>query len=103
MLKIALGTLCAKELNIYVNIATLQNAPVQIALQSIILFRNHDCGSDEDDNLALACRRCNERRYNFTTGVDPQTQQRVFLFNPHREKEKSCNQKFLPREFSPCC
>lgn len=22
-------------------------------------------GSDESDNLALACRRCNERRYNF--------------------------------------
>lgn len=30
-------------------------------------------GSDELDNLALACRRCNERRYNFTTGIDPQT------------------------------
>ena len=27
-------------------------------------------GSDELDNLALACRRCNERRYNFTTGID---------------------------------
>ncbi len=27
-------------------------------------------GSDELDNLALACRRCNERRYNFTTFGD---------------------------------
>ena len=27
-------------------------------------------GSDQLDNLALACRRCNERRYNFTTGID---------------------------------
>ena len=28
-------------------------------------------GSDELDNLALACRRCNERRYNFVAGIDP--------------------------------
>ncbi|MEB3148201.1 MAG: HNH endonuclease signature motif containing protein, partial [Sphaerospermopsis sp.] len=26
-------------------------------------------GTDSPDNLALACRRCNERRYNFTTGI----------------------------------
>ncbi|MFM6004331.1 MAG: HNH endonuclease [Sphaerospermopsis kisseleviana] len=30
-------------------------------------------GTDSPDNLALACRRCNERRYNFTTGIDPDT------------------------------
>ncbi|MHC5729148.1 MAG: HNH endonuclease [Nostoc sp.] len=42
-------------------------------------------GSDEDDNLALACRRCNERHYNFTTGVDAQTQQEVVLFNPRHQ------------------
>lgn len=39
-------------------------------------------GSDEPENLALACRRCNERRYNFTTGVDPETGAEVGLFNP---------------------
>jgi hypothetical protein len=39
-------------------------------------------GSDEFDNLALACRRCNERRYNFTTGIDPQTAKEVAIFNP---------------------
>jgi hypothetical protein len=33
-------------------------------------------------NLCLACRRCNERHYNFTTGIDPQTQQETSLFNP---------------------
>ncbi len=27
-------------------------------------------GSDEISNLALACRRCNERRYNFVAGID---------------------------------
>ncbi|MEH1768194.1 MAG: HNH endonuclease signature motif containing protein [Nostoc sp.] len=42
-------------------------------------------GSDADDNLALACRRCNERRYNFTSGVDVQTQQEVALFNPRQQ------------------
>lgn len=43
-------------------------------------------GSDELDNLALACRRCNERRYNFTTGIDPQTETEVALFNPRQQQ-----------------
>lgn len=34
------------------------------------------------DNLILACHRCNMRRYNFTTGIDPQTGSVVLLFNP---------------------
>jgi 5-methylcytosine-specific restriction endonuclease McrA len=42
-------------------------------------------GSDDTDNLALACRRCNERRYNFTEALDPQTQQIVLLFNPRKQ------------------
>ncbi len=43
-------------------------------------------GSDELKNLALACRRCNERRYNFTVGIDSQTQQEVPLFNPRQQQ-----------------
>ncbi|NER97868.1 MAG: HNH endonuclease [Symploca sp. SIO1B1] len=43
-------------------------------------------GSDELYNLALACRRCNERRYNFTMGIDPQTQEEVPLFNPRQQQ-----------------
>ena len=43
-------------------------------------------GSDDMDNLALACRRCNERHYNFTVGIDPETQQEVALFNPRLQK-----------------
>ena len=39
-------------------------------------------GTDEPHNLALACRRCNERRYNFTTGRDPATHQEIALFHP---------------------
>ena len=43
-------------------------------------------GSDHPDNLALACRRCNERRYNFTTGNDPQTGEEVRIFNPRWQR-----------------
>ncbi len=42
-------------------------------------------GSDALDNLALACRRCNERRYNFVAGVDPETQEIVPIFNPRQQ------------------
>jgi hypothetical protein len=42
-------------------------------------------GGDTVDNVALACRRCNERRYTFTTGRDPVTRQEVALFHPVRE------------------
>ncbi len=43
-------------------------------------------GSDDISNLALACRRCNERRYNFVAGVDPETQEIAPLFNPRCQK-----------------
>jgi hypothetical protein len=43
-------------------------------------------GSDNIDNLALACRRCNERRYNFVAGIDPNTQEVVPIFNPRGQK-----------------
>jgi 5-methylcytosine-specific restriction endonuclease McrA len=45
-------------------------------------------GSDDLENLALACRRCNERRYNFVASVDPETQVIVPLFNPRQQKWK---------------
>jgi HNH endonuclease len=41
-------------------------------------------GLDDEENLALACHRCNERHYNFTTGIDPETKQSVPLFNPRQ-------------------
>jgi hypothetical protein len=43
-------------------------------------------GSDDIENLALACRRCNERRYNFVAGIDPETQEIAPLFNPRIQK-----------------
>jgi HNH endonuclease len=42
-------------------------------------------GGDEEDNLALACHRCNGRRYNFTTATDSQTESLVPLFNPRQD------------------
>jgi hypothetical protein len=39
-------------------------------------------GSDDADNLALACRNCNERRGNRFEGRDPETAEVVPLFNP---------------------
>jgi hypothetical protein len=41
-------------------------------------------GDDTEQNLALACHRCNGRRYNFTDGIDPETQITFPLFNPRQ-------------------
>ncbi len=43
-------------------------------------------GSDDPENLAYACRRCNERRYNFIASFDPETQAIVPLFNPRQQQ-----------------
>ena len=43
-------------------------------------------GTDEVDNLALACSRCNSRRYNFMTGIDPEMEMEVTLFNPRQQQ-----------------
>ncbi|MSQ48088.1 MAG: HNH endonuclease [Deltaproteobacteria bacterium] len=42
-------------------------------------------GSDDGDNLAFACRNCNERRGNRSEGRGPDTAQVVPLFNPRQE------------------
>jgi 5-methylcytosine-specific restriction endonuclease McrA len=39
-------------------------------------------GSDEFENLALACSRCNQHRYNFISGRDLETATITPLFNP---------------------
>lgn len=43
-------------------------------------------GSDEPDNLALACSRCNQRRYNFIVGQDTETSSILPLFNPRQQQ-----------------
>jgi HNH endonuclease len=47
-------------------------------------------GLDEFENLALACSRCNQRRYNSVTGRDIETATIAPLFNP-REHDWSEN------------
>jgi hypothetical protein len=39
-------------------------------------------GSDDEDNLWLACPRCNNYKNQQTHAVDPVTRRRVALFNP---------------------
>ncbi len=41
-------------------------------------------GTDESDNLALACFYCNRRKSNETTATDPKNNKRVFLFHPRQ-------------------
>lgn len=46
-------------------------------------------GSDAADNLALACRNCNERRGNRVEAQDPDTGEMIPVFNPRREQWSS--------------
>ena len=46
-----------------------------------IVARQHG-GSDDYENLAWACHRCNERKGTNLSGVDPDTGQVVRLFHP---------------------
>jgi hypothetical protein len=42
-------------------------------------------GSDNTDNLALACRACNLRKSNILMAVDPETQEMAPLFHPRTQ------------------
>jgi hypothetical protein len=50
-----------------------------------IVAKQHG-GSDELDNLALACHRCNLRKGPNLTGIDPLSGAVVALFHPRRER-----------------
>jgi hypothetical protein len=43
-------------------------------------------GSDDLENLALACSRCNQRRYNFIVGRDRETLSILPLFHPRQHQ-----------------
>jgi hypothetical protein len=43
-------------------------------------------GTDDEDNLWLACRLCNNFKGVQTDGIDPATRQRVRLFDPRRQR-----------------
>jgi 5-methylcytosine-specific restriction endonuclease McrA len=43
-------------------------------------------GSDEEDNLWLACSYCNDFKNDQTKALDPATKEIVPLFNPRRQR-----------------
>ena len=50
-----------------------------------IVAKQHG-GSDDSENLALACHRCNLRKGPNLTGIDPQTGKVTRLFHPRRDR-----------------
>lgn len=42
-------------------------------------------GSNDDDNLALACFHCNRHKSNRLIAIDPDTRRETDLFNPRRD------------------
>jgi HNH endonuclease len=50
-----------------------------------IIAKQHG-GSDDSDNLALACHRCNLRKGPNLTGIDPEMGQVTRLFHPRRDR-----------------
>lgn len=44
-----------------------------------------ESGSNELDNLALACSGCNMYKHDFITEIDPATGEEVFLFHPRKD------------------
>lgn len=50
-----------------------------------IVARQHG-GSDDPDNLCLACDRCNAYKGANLTAIDPETNEIVTLFHPRRDR-----------------
>ncbi|MGB3205272.1 MAG: HNH endonuclease signature motif containing protein [Crinalium sp.] len=56
----------------------------QFEVEHIIpLYRN---GADAEFNLALACRSCNLRKGTRISGIDPESNTEIFLFNPRKQQ-----------------
>ena len=43
-------------------------------------------GGDEPENLALGCASCNLAKSNYVSGLDPETQEQVALFQPRKDR-----------------
>jgi hypothetical protein len=50
-----------------------------------IVAKQHN-GTDDPDNLALACHRCNLQKGPNLTGIDPSTGELIRLFHPRRDR-----------------
>ena len=62
-----------------------ENSPLAVLHVEHIIPRFHG-GSDDPDNLALACIDCNLRKGPNLTGIDPETQRVTELFHPRRHR-----------------
>lgn len=61
-----------------------EHAPFAAFQIEHVIPRKHH-GSDDEDNLALACDRCNLHKGPNLSGIDPQTGTVVRLFNPRQD------------------
>jgi HNH endonuclease len=43
-------------------------------------------GSDDEDNLCLACELCNQSKWTQTEATDPQTAEQTALFHPRQQQ-----------------
>jgi len=59
-------------------------APFNLPFEVEHIIPRSKGGIDDESNWALACRRCNLRKHDYTDGIDPLTQERVPLFDPRR-------------------
>jgi 5-methylcytosine-specific restriction endonuclease McrA len=57
---------------------------VPLQIEHVIPRKNR--GSDDADNLALACAECNLHKGSDLTGIDPDSGQVTPLFNPRRDR-----------------
>ncbi|MBI3861590.1 MAG: HNH endonuclease [Planctomycetia bacterium] len=57
---------------------------IPLQVEHIVSRKHH--GSDELDNLALACAECNLHKGSDLTGIDPESGQVTPLFNPRRDQ-----------------
>jgi hypothetical protein len=57
---------------------------VRFTMDHIVPQSEH--GSDDADNLVLACRNCNERRSNRSHATDPLSGETVAIFNPRADR-----------------
>ena len=65
-------------------LCTQDFSPQPFTLEHIIPKSKN--GSDNLENLALACSACNNSKYDKTTGFDPLTRQTVLLYHPRKDR-----------------
>lgn len=75
-------------------VSSLLKTPLSLSTLIILSPRKHD-GSDDADNLCLACFDCNMYKSHDLTEFDPDTGEITPLFNPRQQdwknKAKSLN------------